>query len=132
MAHFFVPLDFASSLPSSISNYEFLHLIQLILPWFLHLIHVLLIYLLVYFFFYVTAYLIHNLKYQIQFQHLLKFLNKYHPLLSIQLKCPCPYNKTVIFYHILILHNHTKTLTLMFHLILALKVLSPIESQVYS
>ena len=53
------------------------------------------------------VYLIHNLKYKTLFQHFLQCIFKYH-----------------LFHLISVLHNHTKTLTLTFCLILLLKVLN--------
>ena len=67
------------------------------------------------------VYLIKNLKYHVLFQHFLQYL---HLFLCIKWNCRYLYNTVFLFYHILVYHNHTKTHTLIFYLILVLKVLN--------
>ena len=68
-------------------NYKFLLLIQQILWRFFNLIHLSLMQLLIYFFPSAMFFLVHNLKYQILFQHLLQCPYKYQMSLFIQSNC---------------------------------------------
>ena len=78
-----------------LSNYKFLLLIRKILSRFFHLVH--LSFILFYILLLVTACLSHNLKYQIQFQHLLYYLCKYHLFLCIQRNYLYLYKHTALF-----------------------------------
>ena len=66
--------------------------------------------------------LIHNLKYQIFFQHLSQCSCKCHLFLSIQWNCLYPYNTVLLFHHIFVIHNHSKTHTSLSYSVLVLTV----------
>ena len=83
----------------------FLVIMQKTLPLFSHLFHILLIELLSSFLLQLIVCLIHNFKYQISFQHFLQCL--------INISCFYIVFKAVC--HILVLHNHDKTHTLLFY-----------------
>ena len=70
-----------------------------------------------------------NLKCQTLFQYHLQCLCKYCLFLHEQWNCLNPYNNFFHFYHILVLHNHTKTHTFQFYSDL---ILMNINKQAYS
>ena len=110
----FIPFAFLSSSCCYLNNYMFLLLIQQILSWFVHLIHLSLIQLLFHFSFRQWC-LIQNLKCQIFIQHLLQCLCKYHLFLHKQWSCLYSYNKVLHFRHILVYINIPKIHTLQFY-----------------
>ena len=88
---------------------------------FSHLIHRSLIQTLFLFFLRIMVCLIHNLKYQILFQHLLQCLRKCFCFYVFWLCC-CLYLSDIVslFLRTLVSRNHTKTPTLLFELFLIL------------
>ena len=85
----------------SLTNCKILFLIQQILSWFSHLIHLLLTRLPFCSSYLVAVLPIHNFRYQTLLQHLLQCLYKYH--------CFYVDNEIFVFLHILVSRNHTKT-----------------------
>ena len=63
-------------------------------------------------------YLIHDFKYQIQFQHLLQCLSKCLLFLCRLQSCLYQCKMTLPFLYISVLHNHTKTFILLFYWLL--------------
>ena len=62
-----------------------------------------------------NPHIIHNLKCQILCQHLSQYLCKYHVPICVQWNDLYPYIAILLFLNVLVLHNHTKTHTLIFH-----------------
>ena len=108
----------------ALSNYRFSLFIQQIFPPELNFINPVT----VFFSHLVMVCSTHNLKYQTSFPHLLQCLCKDHLFLCTQWNCIYSYNTILLFHHILVLNNHTKTFPLIFYLIIVSEVLN---TQVY-
>ena len=119
MTYFFVSFAFLTHYRHLLSEYKILLLIQTIFMTFTHTSSVITPKTFLFFPFGSG----HNLICQTLFHYLLQCLSKYHLFLYIQLNC-IHITQLCFFIIFMVLHNHTKSHTLPFHLILILRNLN--------